>query len=120
LTTVVRRVHHSGVPEFGLEPHPSRVARHRVFLPQALGADEFVRVTWHDDEQVVVFSQWRGSLCVAATPVRVSEIGDLAGLLVDALGDAARRADVSRPDPSAPSLRDRLTQLVNPHRRESA
>jgi hypothetical protein len=58
--------------------------RHRVFLPQALGADEYVRVTWHEAEQVVVFSHWQGSVCIAATPVRVAEIGDLAGLLVDA------------------------------------
>jgi hypothetical protein len=98
-------------------------ARHRVFLPQALGADEFVRVTWHEAEQVVVFSQWQGSVCVAATPVRVTEVDDLAGLLVDALGDAARRAGddpATTSAPLPPSVRERLAQLVRSRRRESA
>ncbi len=61
--------------------------RHRVLVPQALGSDEFVRVTWHEAEQVIVFSQWQGSVCIAATPVRVADVGDLASLLLDALGD---------------------------------
>src|SRR6185437_5121033 len=85
-----------------------RPTRHRVFLPQALGADEFVRATWHEAEQVVVFSQWQGSLCVAAKPVRVSEVGDLAALLVDALTDAARAssgAHAPAPQPSAKKRR---------------
>jgi hypothetical protein len=83
--TAARRIAHHGVVAGNASS-----ARHRVFLPQALGADEFVRVTWHEAEQVVVFSQWRGSVCVAATPVRITETPELAALLVDALGAAAR------------------------------
>lgn len=55
--------------------------RPRVFVPQALGADEFLRVTWHRERDVVVFSHWQGARCVAATPVRVADLGELRGLL---------------------------------------
>jgi hypothetical protein len=58
--------------------------RRRVLVPQALGADEFLRVTWHAQRQVMVFSHWRGAECVAATPVRVSQLGELAELVVTA------------------------------------
>ena len=40
--------------------------RRRVFVPQALGADEFLRVTWHEQKHLVVFSHWQGDHCVAA------------------------------------------------------
>jgi hypothetical protein len=59
--------------------------RRRVFIPQALGADEFLRVTWHEQKQVIVFSHWQGDHCVAATPVRVTDIAELAELTVAAL-----------------------------------
>ena len=63
---------------------------HRVLLRQALGGDEFVRVTWHEDTEVFVFSHWSGGTCTTATPVRVAELGGLASMTVAAL---ARRAE---------------------------
>ena len=65
---------------------------HRVLLRQALGGDEFVRVTWHERKGVVVFSHWSGDTCTTATPVRVDETGDLATLLVTALAQRAAAA----------------------------
>jgi hypothetical protein len=70
-------------------------------VPQALGADEFLRVTWHETNGVIVFSHWQGARCVAATPVRIADLGELASLIVDAF---ARSVDVSvrtwpAPDP---------------------
>lgn len=59
--------------------------RRRVFVPQALGADEFLRVTWHESKQLIVFSHWQGDHCVAATPVRVTDVAELAELTVAAL-----------------------------------
>ena len=59
-------------------------ALRRVYVPQALGADEFLRVTWHEQRQVMVFSHWRGAECIAATPVRISDVGELAELVVSA------------------------------------
>ena len=54
-------------------------------MPQALGADEFLRVTWHPGRDVIVFSHWQGAECVAATPVRVTDLDELATLLGTAL-----------------------------------
>jgi hypothetical protein len=69
-------------------------ARHRVFVPQALGADEFLRVTWHESDRIIVFSHWSGNTCVAATPVRISDTPELAELLGAAIIHA-----VSQPEP---------------------
>ncbi len=79
--------------------------RRRVLIPQALGGDEFLRVTWHEERDVFVFSHWQGRECVAATPVRVSDLGDLAELIVAALARAVG-ADVgaSWAAPSADGL----------------
>lgn len=71
----------------------------RVLLRQALGGDEFLRVTWHEHNHVVVFSHWQGGNCVAATPVRVDETGDLATLLVTALAQRVVRDAATWPAP---------------------
>ena len=72
--------------------------RRRVLVPQALGAEEFLRVTWHPQRQVMVFSHWKGAECVAATPVRVSQVGELAELIVSAY---TRTTPWPAPDPDA-------------------
>jgi hypothetical protein len=72
--------------------------RRRVLVPQALGADEFLRVTWHSQRQVMVFSHWKGAECLAATPVRVSQVGELAELIVTAY---TRTNEWPAPDPHA-------------------
>lgn len=83
--------------------------RRRVFVPQALGADEFLRVTWHEQRRVVVFSHWSGDHCVAATPVRVGDLAELAELTVAALASAMPPAplderDHAWPPPAAEAL----------------
>ncbi len=78
---------------------PSGDDRRRVLIPQALGADEFLRVTWHPDRTVMVFSHWSGDRCVAATPVRVSDIAELAELTVTALATSVRDAANTWPSP---------------------
>lgn len=72
---------------------------HRVFLRQALGGDEFLRVTWHERNDVFVFSHWAGDTCSTAIPVRVSELGDLASMTVAAL---AQRAAIIEPKTASP------------------
>jgi hypothetical protein len=78
-----RCTHHLPVAEFSFND------RRRVFLQQALGADEFLRVTWHETDRVIVFSHWQSEICVAATPVKVADTAELTTLLVQALGHAA-------------------------------
>lgn len=76
----------------------------RVLLRQALGGDEFVRVTWHEHNEVFVFSQWQGAACVAATPVRVAELGDLATMMVTALAQRAAVGTTPWPAPAPGDL----------------
>ena len=78
----------------------SELVKRRVFVPHALGADEFLRVTWHDTRRVAVFSIWSGAECTAAVPVRVAELTEVAELLERALGDPRRDAWPA-PDPDA-------------------
>jgi hypothetical protein len=82
-------------------------ARHRVFVPQALGADEFLRVTWHERDRIIVFSHWSGNSCVAATPVRITDVPELAELLVAAVGHA-----VTHQGPVASTTRPRRQTKV--------
>ena len=92
--------------------------RHRVQVPQALGSDEFLRVTWHASRELVVFSHWDGDHCVAATPVRVTDIGDLASLISQA---AAHGTTASAwPPPAANTLVVPATGLTVPAARRSA
>lgn len=83
--------------------------RRTVLVPQALGADEFLRVTWHEGRRVMVFSHWNGDVCVAATPIRVDDAAELAELVVSAI--AQRWSQVTSATDTAgwpaPNPRDR-------------
>lgn len=70
--------------------------RRRVLVPQALGSDEFLRITWHEERDVMVFSHWSGDECIAATPVRVADLGEVVELT------AAAYSRGQRPTPSWP------------------
>ena len=61
----------------------------RVYVPQALGGDEYLRATFHEDESVVVISHWSGGSCTAATPVKVTDAAELLVLLTQALAHVA-------------------------------
>ncbi len=76
--------------------------RRRVLVPQALGSDEFLRVTWHESREVMVFSHWEGERCIAATPVRVADIAELVELTASALASSA--APPAWPAPSSSDL----------------
>ena len=86
------------IPQFG-----GRGAK-RVLLRQALGGDEFLRVTWHERNGVLVFSQWERDTCVAAIPVRIEELGELATLIVTALGQRVARDTTEWAPPSPATL----------------
>ncbi len=83
-------------------------ARTRVFVEDARGNGQFLRATWHRDQQQFVLSSWEGAVCVGATRIPVAEAPALVALLVDGLGDAARHP-VAPPAPPEPrSLRQHL------------
>lgn len=94
--------------------------RHRVFVPQALGSDEFLRVTWHEPREVVVFSQWKGDECTAAIPVRVADLHETASLLADAVGMNGSVSPPTRPPPSSSDLVVPAAGLSVPAVRRSA
>jgi hypothetical protein len=92
--------------------------RHRVLVPQALGSDEFLRVTWHASRELIVFSHWDGDHCVAATPVRITDIEELASLITQAAAHGTTAA--AWPPPTANTLVVPATGLTIPPARRSA
>jgi hypothetical protein len=94
--------------------------RHRVFLPQALGSDEFLRVTWHETHGVIVFSHWQGARCDAATPVRTADLGELASLIVDAFARSVSEPVRTWPPPSSDDLVVPAAGLSVPEYRRTA
>ncbi len=90
-------------------------SRHRVFVPQALGADEFLRATWHESDRIIVFSHWSGNSCVAATPVRIADTPELAELLVTAVGYAVTHPEsavVEPPTQTCSTWRTKVTRRL--------
>lgn len=107
-------------------------------------AQSDVRVTWHDENDTVVLSLWKGEVCVAAAPLSVRETASLTTFLVAHLGRRAgehrtldgpimrgprwprprlltfmaRLGLASRTDPARGEATDRL-RLVSPPRSES-
>jgi len=63
--------------------------RTRVFIRDARGNGRYLRATWHAEGQMFVVSTWHDELCTGAVRVPVEAAGDLAGLLVQGLAEAA-------------------------------
>lgn len=63
--------------------HPRRLS-----IPDARGQGATLRITKHPEQRKVVLSHWRDGVCVASTPVDLSEVPALIAVLADALGDA--------------------------------
>ena len=82
-----------------------------MLIRHARDGDEFLRVTWHEHDDVLVFSHWVHDTCTAATPIRVADVGDLATLLVTAL--ASHVPVPGHDDPAWPAP-DPAT-VVDPH-----
>jgi hypothetical protein len=64
------------------------VQPNRLSIPDARGHGASLRVTRHPEQRKIVLSHWRDGLCVASTPIELSEVSALIGVLADALGDA--------------------------------
>lgn len=62
-----------------------------------------VRVSWHDDEGVVVVSLWRDGSCVGSAPLPIAEAASLAGFLVGHLGERAAQRRDEQTDPASAS-----------------
>ncbi len=75
-----------------LEGMGERVVR-RLFLADRRGGDRYLRVTWHRDTSTVVLSHWEGDVCLASTPLSLSDASQMIGILVEALREAAMAAE---------------------------
>ncbi len=73
----------------------------------------FLRVSSHGSKRVVVFSQWRLGVCVASTPVPVSELSSVISVLVGALEDASKPQSAKAAEPSIRSIRRDVRRLVD-------
>jgi hypothetical protein len=87
----------------------------RLSIPDARGRGATLRVTKHPEQHKVVLTHWRDGVCVASTPVELSEVPGLIGVLADALGDAV---DATAPEgvtaPSQGSLLAALRRWLRP------
>ena len=90
--------------------------RRRVFVEDARGNGQFLRVTWHGEPQQFVVSNWVDNVCVGATRVPAAHAADLIGVLVEGLTDVANRPP---PEVTAPpqSLRAHLLEWWRGRRR---
>ena len=62
-----------------------------VFLDPR-GADRSMRVTWHQESQLVVLSLWRDTVCAGSFRLTVEEVPELIALLRAGLDPAYERA----------------------------
>ena len=69
-----------------------------VFLDPR-GEDRSLRVTWHQESQLVVLSLWRDNVCAGTFRLAADEVPDLIALLRQGLDQAyaAARERVERP-----------------------
>jgi hypothetical protein len=65
------------------------LARAPVEIVDRRDIDGHLRVSWHPTKRLINVSQWRHGICVATTPVEVSDVPSLISLLVSALEEAA-------------------------------
>jgi hypothetical protein len=65
------------------------LARALVEIVDRRDAGGHLRVTWHPAKRLINVSQWRHGVCVATTPVELSDVPELVSLLVGALEEAA-------------------------------
>lgn len=64
------------------------MAPRSLSIPDSRGRGATLRVTRHPEQNKVVLSHWRDGVCVASTPIDLTEVSALIGVLADALGDA--------------------------------
>jgi len=84
------------------------VLPNRLNIPDTRGSGAYLRVTRHPDH-------WRDSICAASTPVDISELPSLIGLLAEALGDAVvMPGPASRSRPTKPSAWSKLRDRIRP------
>ena len=65
-----------------------RVPRTGAVFLDPRGEDRSLRVTWHQESQLVVLSLWRDNVCAGTFRLAADEVPDLIGLLRAGLDEA--------------------------------
>jgi hypothetical protein len=86
----------------------------RVFLADVRGGDQYLRATWHPESATIVFSHWNGEVCMASTPVALTDCAELIELQVRSLSEAAGRRLSPASAPKPPGTKGRLRALLRP------
>ena len=88
----------------------------RVFLADVRGGDQYLRATWHPESATMVFSHWNGEVCMASTPVALTDCAELIELQVRSLSQVAHRrlAPTQTPPPQQPGTMHRLRAILRP------
>ena len=61
----------------------------------ARGPNRWLRVTWHDEADVVVLSMWREGRCIGTVRVERADVPALVSALIDGLVPARDEAKIS-------------------------
>jgi hypothetical protein len=86
----------------------------RVFLTDVRGNDLYLRATWHSDSATIVFSHWNGEVCLASTPVALTDCTNLIDLMVRSLSAMAEQRLPPVAPPAPRSVLDRLKERIRP------
>jgi hypothetical protein len=86
----------------------------RVFIADARGGNQYLRATWHPESATVVFSHWDGEVCMASTPVALTDSATLIDLMVRALSQVAERRLPPVAPPMPQSVFERLRNCLRP------
>ncbi len=90
------------------------VLPNRLNIRDTRGQRAYLQVTRHRDQRTVVVSQWRDDICVASTPLDVSELPALIGVLAEALGDAVNTVSPLHEDGADRSMWLRIRRHFRP------
>jgi hypothetical protein len=98
----------------GHTQHVAQVPPNRVFLADVRGGDQYLRATWHPESATIVFSHWNGEVCMASTPVALTDCTELIELQVRALSQVANRRVAPTAELAHPGTVERLRSLLRP------
>jgi hypothetical protein len=86
----------------------------RVFLADVRGNDLYLRATWHPESGTIVFSHWNGEVCMASTPVALTDCTELIALMVRSLSAVAQRHLPATEPPTSRGFVERLKGRLRP------
>lgn len=101
-------------PGRGHTQHVAEAPPNRVFLADVRGGDQYLRATWHPESATIVFSHWNGEVCMASTPVALTDCTELIELQVRSLSQVADRRLAPIATPKSPGTMGRLRSLLRP------